>query len=83
MEIFSESSLASVLGKIFTSRKDVEQLLANLKEKDRAFKSITRSANGKPKKNPELLADISQCRPSGITEAKGLFNWMVEVSFAL
>ena len=80
MEQFTEASLAAVLAKVFSTKKDIEQWLKDLKEKDKVFGNITKSVNGKPKSGSELLADISRSKPSNVTGPEALFSWMVEVS---
>jgi hypothetical protein len=79
MEQFTEASFASILGKIFVTRKEVEELLKSLKEKDKVFASITRTINGKNKPNEDLISDIVRCRPNSNSDPRELFSWMVQV----
>ena len=79
MEQFTEANFASILGKIFVTRKEVEQFLKSLKEKDKIFASITRTNAGKPRPNEELISDIVKYRPNSTSNPQELFSWMVEV----
>jgi hypothetical protein len=80
MEQFTEAKLASMLGKLFNTRKEVEQFLKCLKDKDKLFASITRTINGKPKPTEDLISDIVMCRPNSTSNPQELFLWMVEVN---